>query len=95
MGLNEARNAMQFRVLSELAAIWRKLADDPAAPKDLRAQAQEMVEEFDHVVELRDPDATEHFESEELLVRMARHLPMVAEVHTTPEDPRGVLRGEE
>jgi hypothetical protein len=52
-----------------------------------------MVEEFNVVAEgLVRGNATEHFEGAELLVRMARFLPRVLEVHSTPADARGVLQ---
>jgi len=95
MDLNDARNAMQVRVLRELGAIWKKLADDPGAPDDLQAQAREMVVEFKQVVELRDPDAIEHADVEFLLIRMAKYLAKVGEVYSMPEDRKGVLQGEE
>jgi hypothetical protein len=52
-----------------------------------------MVEEFNAVsVGLVKGDAAEHFEGAELLVRMARFLPRVLEVYSTPADARGVLQ---
>jgi hypothetical protein len=93
MDVNEARNAMKSRVLSELSAICKGLADDPAVPDDLRARARAMVEEFNEYIGDRDRDnAAGHFERGELLIRMARFLPDVIEVRTTPLDSRGVLQ---
>ena len=93
MDLNEARNAMKVGVLSDLSVICKRLADDPAVPDDLRARAREMVEEFDVLAEDRGRgNPIEHFEGETLLIRMARFLPSLVEVRTTPEDARGVLQ---
>jgi hypothetical protein len=93
MGVNESRNAMKTMVLEDLSAICKKLKDHPAAPDDLRARASEMVEEFNVLVGDRDRgNAFEHFEGESLLITMARFLPRVVEVHSTPEDARDVLQ---
>ena len=84
---------MKAMVLSDLSAIWKKLADDPIVPDDLRARGREMVEEFNELVEDRGRgNAAELFEGEELLIRMARLLPSLNEVRTTPEDARGVIQ---
>ena len=93
MDSNEARNAMKAMVLTDLNAICTKLADDPAVPDNLRARAREMVDEFNTLVVVRGRgNALEHFAGETLLIQMARFLPKVAEVHSTPADARGVLQ---
>jgi len=93
MDLNEARNAMKVMVLTDLSTICQKLADHPAAPDDLSARAREMVEEFNELVAVRGRgNATEHFQGETLLIKMARFLPRVVDVRTTPADARGVLQ---
>jgi hypothetical protein len=96
MDVNEARNAMKTWVLSDLSAILKKLADDPAAPDDLRARARETVEEFnEYVGDRHRDDAALHFARGELLIKMARLLPSVVEVRTTPLGAKGPLEGEE
>ena len=93
MDVNAARNAMKEMVLRDLNAICKKLADDPVVPDDLRARAREMVEEFNAVAEgLVRGNADQHFEGAALLATMARFLPRVLEVHSTPYDARGVLQ---
>jgi hypothetical protein len=92
MDLNEARNAMKVGVLSDLSAICKKLANDPVVPDDLRERAREMVEEFNALAEVRGRgNATAHTLGETLLIKMARFLPSVVEIHTTPADATGVL----
>ena len=55
-----------------------------------------MVEEFNEYIGDRDRDnAAGHFERGELLVKMARLLPSVVEVRTTPLGEKGPLGGEE
>jgi hypothetical protein len=96
MDANEARNAMKTWVLNDLSAILKKLADDPGAPDDLRAQARETVEEFnEYMGDGHRDDATGHLVRGELLARMARFLPSVVEVRTTPLGAKGPLEGEE
>lgn len=52
---------MKVMVLSDLSAICKKLADDPAVPDDLRARARELVEEFNDLAEVRGRgNSTEH-----------------------------------
>jgi hypothetical protein len=93
MGANEARNAMKEMVLRDLNAICKKLADDPVVPDGLRAEAREMVAEFNADAQgLVRGNAAEHYWGAELMVRMARFLPRVLEVHSTPADARGILQ---
>jgi hypothetical protein len=91
MGGNETTNAMKAMVLGDLSTICKKLADDPAVPGDLRAEFREMVEEFNELMGDRGRDtATKLYEGEILLLKMARFLPRVVEVHPTHEDARDV-----
>ena len=93
MDVNVARNAMKEMVLRDLNAIWKKLAVDPVVPDDLRARARELVEEFNAVADgLVRGNAEQHFVGAALLVTMARYLPEVLVVHSTPADARGVLQ---
>jgi hypothetical protein len=53
MTSNEARNELKVMVLSDLAAICKKVAENSAVPDDLRADAREMVEEFNSLLPVR------------------------------------------
>jgi hypothetical protein len=96
MTSNEARNELKVMVLSDLAAICKKVAANSAVPDELRADAREMVEEFNSLL----PDSgkgnpSEHAQGEFLLARMARFLPRIIEIQSLAEDDRGPLEGEE
>jgi hypothetical protein len=87
MTSDEARNAVKVMVLSDLAAICQKLTENSAVPPSLRERAAEMVEEFDTVLPYRERgSAAAHFVSEQLLIRMARFLPAIAEIQSWPAD---------
>ena len=47
MPSNDARNEMLVDVVIDLAAICKKLANNPVVPKTLRSQASEYVQEFE------------------------------------------------
>ena len=75
-GVNRAKNQVEVMVLSELAAICMKLAENSAVPVRLREQAGELVHEFEWLVSNRDKsDAAMHLRGEHLLARMARFWP--------------------
>jgi hypothetical protein len=93
MDENEARNAIKVTVLSDLSAICKKVADDPVVPDDLRARAGALVDEFNELAKVRGRgNAAEHAEGEALLTRMARFLPRINELQSTPADAKGVLQ---
>jgi hypothetical protein len=50
MTSNESKNEVEVMVLSDLAAICEKLAENSIAPESLREQAREFVAEFDWLV---------------------------------------------
>jgi hypothetical protein len=96
MDTNAARNEVKVMVVIDLAAICRKLAENSAVPDNLRAEAGELVEEFNSLLPVRGKgNPSEHAQGEALLIRMARFLPRVVEIRSWPADPRGPLEGEE
>ena len=87
MASNEAKNEVQTMVLSDLAAICQKLAENSAVPEMLRERADELFKEFNLLVPYRGKcDAEVHFRAERLLTKMARFLPRILELETWPED---------
>ena len=75
-GVDRAKNTVEVMVLSDLAAICMKLAENSAVPVRLREQAGELVQEFEWLVSNRDKsDAAMHLRGEHLLARMARFWP--------------------
>jgi hypothetical protein len=87
MTSNQAKNEVEVMVLSDLAAICKKLADNSDVPEKLRTQAGELVKEYDSLVPHRGMgNAVMHFHGESLLVRMARFLPRILDLQPWPED---------
>jgi len=81
MATNEAKNEMLVMVLSDLAAICKKLSENPAVPGHLRLQASQFVEEFNSLAPYSGSGTpAQHFRGEQLLVRIARFLPTLLEV---------------
>jgi hypothetical protein len=65
-------------------------------PDTLRAEARELVEEFDFLLPFRGKGtALEHAQGELLLIKMARYLPKVVEIKSWPADNTGAFAGEE
>ena len=96
MDSNQARNELKVMVVTDLAAICKKLAESPIVPDNLRAAASEFVEEFNALLPARGKGTPiEHTQGEALLIRMARFLPRIVEIHTLPADTRGGFEGEE
>jgi len=85
MTSSESKNEMLVMVLTDLSAICKKLTESSAVPEELRVQAAQLVEEFDLLVPFRGRGtAYQHFQGEDLLIRMARFLPRVTEGQTEP-----------
>jgi hypothetical protein len=87
MNTNEARNELKVTVVMDLAATCKKIAENSAAPDNLRAQARELVEQYKALLPARgkgNPHA--HFHGEHLLAKMARFLPRILEVESWPAD---------
>ena len=76
---------MLVMVLTDLAAICKKLADSSAVPEELRARARQFVAEFDLLLPYRGRGtAAHHAEGEQLLQKIARFLPRVIEIRALP-----------
>lgn len=74
------KNEIEVMVLTDLAAICKKLGENAAVPEELRVQARRLVEEFNSLLPYRGKGtAPQHFQGEQLLVRIARFLPRVVE----------------
>ena len=85
MTSNDAKNEMKVMVLSNLAEICRRLAENSDLPNDLRANACQFVEEFDSLLPARGKGTpAQHAEAETLLIKIARFLPRVVEVESWP-----------
>ncbi len=81
----ESKNEMLVMVLTDLAGISKKLAEDSAVPETLRVQFREFGEEFDSLSPYRGKGtAAQHAQGEALLVKIARFLPRVLEVQAQP-----------
>jgi hypothetical protein len=89
MDTNVARNELKVMVVMDLAAICKKVADNPAVPDDLREEARELIEEFDYLLPFRGRgDPGQHEWGETLLVKMARFLPKMNQIQSWPADAR-------
>ena len=81
----ESKNEMLVMVLNDLAGICKKLAENPAVPERLRAEARKFGEEFDSLLPYRGKGtAPQHAQGEQLLTKIARFLPRVLEVRAEP-----------
>lgn len=81
----ESKNEMLVMVLTDLAGICKKLAENPAVPEKLRAEARKFGEEFDSLSPYRGKGtAAQHAQGEQLLTKIARFLPRVLEVRAEP-----------
>jgi hypothetical protein len=75
---SESKNEMEVMVLTDLAALYNKLAQSSALREEQRVKARQFVAEFNSLVPYRGEDnASKHYEGETLLQRMARFLPNV------------------
>jgi hypothetical protein len=85
MTSNESKNEMLVMVLTDLAGICKKLAENSEVPEKLRVEARKFGEEFDSLSPYRGKGtAAQHFEGERLIVAIARFLPDVLEVQARP-----------
>ena len=76
-----SRDDVKVMVLTDLAAICKKLADEPAVLEDLRVKAAEFVSEYESLLEYRGrSNNAQHMAGEDLLVRIARFLPRIADM---------------
>ena len=87
MTSNQAKNEVEGMVLSDLAAICKKIAENSAVPEKLRVKAGEFVEEYDSLVPHRGKgNANVHYQAESLLIRMARFIPRILDLEPWPAD---------
>jgi hypothetical protein len=87
MATPESKNEMLVMVLTDLAGICKKLAENSAVPETLRVQARKFGEEFDSLAPYRGKGtAHQHAEGEQLLTKIARFLPRIVE--TVQAQPR-------
>lgn len=85
MDTNTARNQVKVMVAIDLAAICWKLAENSTVPDNLRAEARELLEEFEELLPARGKGTqSEQSQGEFLLAKMARFLPRIIEVQSWP-----------
>jgi hypothetical protein len=85
MTSSEWKNEMLEIVVTDLAAICQKLADNSLLPEELRVQARQLVAEFNFLLQFRGKATASQFcAAEDLLIRIARFLPRVLEVQAEP-----------
>jgi hypothetical protein len=83
---NAAKNEMKVMVLTDLAALCKKLADNPAVTEEMRAKARQIVEKYNLLAPYRGKgNHPQHFEGEKLIDQIARFLPRVLEIKSYPE----------
>ena len=76
----ESKNKMLVMVLTDLAGICKKLAENSAVSETLREQARNFGEEFDSLLPYSGKGTpAQHAQGETLLLRIARFLPRVVE----------------
>ena len=70
MTSNESKNEVLVRVLTDLAAICMKLAENSVVPEELRVKADQFLEQFDWLAPYRDKGtAAKHARCERLLCK--------------------------
>jgi hypothetical protein len=73
------RNELKVLVLTDLAEICKKVAENPSATEDARQTAGQFVAKFNSLVPYRgEGDVDQKFQAEKLLIRIARFLPEIA-----------------
>ena len=83
---NAAKNEMKVMVLTDLAAICKKLADNPAITEEMRAKARQFVEKYNSLAPYRGKgDHHQHFEGEKLIDQITLFLPRVLEIKSYAE----------
>jgi hypothetical protein len=81
MTSNDAKNDMLVEILTDLAGLCKKLAENSAVPETLRVEARKLGEEFDSLSPHRGKGtADQHAQGETLLIRIARFLPKIVEM---------------
>ena len=81
MTSNDSKNEMLVMVLTDLAGICKKLAENSAVPEKLRMEARNFGQEFDSLSPYRGKGtAARHAQGEQLLTKIARFLPEIVEI---------------
>lgn len=84
---NEARNEMKVMVLTDLAALCKKLSDNPAITNEMRAEARQFLADYNLIAPFRGKgNAAQHIEGELLIDQIARFIPRVLEIESHPEN---------
>jgi hypothetical protein len=90
MTSNESKNEMLVMVLTDLAGIYKKLAENSAVPENMRVEARKFVEEFGSLAPYRGKGtAAQHAQGEMLLAKMARFLPELLAIRALPRSNVG------
>jgi hypothetical protein len=85
MTSNDSKNDILVMVLIDLAAICKKLADNPDVSDRARLKAHQFVEESNLLLPSRGKsEAQQHAAGEQLLTRIARFLPTLLEAEARP-----------
>jgi len=85
MTSNESKNEMLVMVLTDLAALCKKLGENSALPEGLRREARQFAGEYDLLLPFAGQgNAAEHFEGEYLIEKITRFLPNVLTVRAEP-----------
>lgn len=80
MPMLQSKDEMKYMVLAELAGLCKKLVESSAITDRQRTKIRQFVNEFDSLMSMRDESsASARFEGTELLERIARFLPQIAE----------------
>jgi len=75
-----SKDDVKVMVLSDLAALCKKLAEEPIVVEELRVRAGEFIAEYNSLLEYRGRSTnSQHFRGEQLLIRIARFLPRIAD----------------
>ena len=83
---NVAKNEMKVMVPMDLAALCKKLADNPATTEEMRAKFREFVAQYNLLAPVRGKgNATQHFEGELMIEQITRFLPSVLDIRSHPE----------
>jgi len=83
-----SKSEVEVLIVSDLAALCEKLAKQPTVPDKLRRKALGFVEEYNSLLPYGgEGTRPQHFEGEELLIRIARFLPAVPEELDDEREP--------
>ena len=84
-----SRDDVEVMILTDLAALCKKLAEDPIVPEKLRAQALGFAEEYNLLLpDLGKCDRRLHFEAGRLLIQITRFLPNIPEALDAESVPK-------